>query len=301
MTVELFTYTVANNSTPFSTIPGGFANFSFQSCLESQPMEKSTPSNAPVTQITWVLRDRFTNEVFNARQDISTDHAALYASLVSERPLVNNHVYETLRVSTPKGRTKYIHPPTAPARETEHRNGVARGTHIMTARGEIPVERLRIGDRVITRDHGMQPIRWIGTTCITVTPKNAPVVFKSGALKNSRDLVVSADHRVVLKGTDAMMQYGVKEVLIPARKLVNGSTIVQAVSGEMEYFQILTDQHEVIYTEAAAAESFMPNAAALSKLDSTARNEVFQAFPSLAKSPESYRPCARAFAEADAP
>jgi len=139
--------------------------------------------------------------------------------------------------------------------------GVVRGTHVMTARGEVLVERLKIGDRIITRDRSMQPVRWIGSETVSVTKQNAPVLFRKGALKNSRDLIVSADHRVVVKGAEAMMLYGVKEVLVPARNLVNNETILRSVSGEVEFFQIVTDQHEVIYCEAAASESFMPELA----------------------------------------
>ncbi|MCO4825112.1 MAG: Hint domain-containing protein [Amylibacter sp.] len=250
-----------------------------------------------MNQITWKLRDRFTNEVFTARQDVSTDHAALYSSLVSEIPLMENHVYETLSVSVPSALSKNIKTPSQHSEKAENRIGVARGTHIMTARGELPVEKLNVGDRVITRDHGMQVVCWVGSEKAAVTAENAPILFRKGAIKNARDLIVSADHRVVVKGAEAMMLYGVKEVLIPAHKLVNGDTIIRAIGGEVEFFQIVTDQHEVIYCEAAAGESFMPDENGIDALSADNQAKMLEAFPALAVASNCYGPTARGFVD----
>ena len=252
-----------------------------------------------MSQITWRLRDRFTNETFCARQDISTDHAALYSEVSSEIPLHENHLYETISVSVPKPFSQDLCAPKQSSKTTKNRLGVARGTHVMTARGEVPIERICEGDRVITRDHGMQIVRWVGSETIRVTEENAPILFRQGAIKNARDLIVSADHRVVVKGAETMLRYGVKEVLIPAHKMVNGQTILRAVGGEVEFFQIITDQHEVIYTEAAASESFMPDEQGLSALGAINTAGIFTAFPTLKSASNSYGPAARGFVESD--
>lgn len=293
MSANEYTYAVAPNVTPFSIIPGGFANFNNAVCETSNSKERT-----PVNQITWKLRDRFTNETFTARQDVSTDHAALYAALVSEIPLMENHVYETLSVSVPTALSKNIKTPTQHSEKAENRLGVARGTHVMTSRGELPVEKLNVGDRVITRDHGMQIVRWVGSEKTNVTSENAPILFRKGAIKNARDLIVSADHRVVIKGAEAMLLYGVKEVLIPAHKLVNGETIIRAVGGEVEFFQIVTDQHEVLYCEAAAGESFMPDENGIQALSADNQVKMLKAFPALSVASNSYGPTARGFVDA---
>jgi hypothetical protein len=293
MSADQNTYMLPANSTPFSITRGGFANFSCKIIVEGDVTE-----NQPSAQITWLLRDNTTDQVFSARQDISSDHAALYSHLVCERPLVENRVYETLAVSASKIQNDTVKAATVLPAKVENRMGVARGTHIITSRGEVAVENLAVGDRVITRDHGMQVIRWIGSERVRVSKDNAPILIRKGAFKNARDLVVSADHRMVLKGAEAILAYGVKEVLIPARNLINGDTIVQAVSGEVEFFQILTDQHEVIYAEAAAIESFLPTQDCLNQLNQSNQRQIFDAFPILAVAPNTYGPSARGFVDA---
>ncbi|WGI20532.1 Hint domain-containing protein [Amylibacter sp. IMCC11727] len=287
-------YSVSPRSTPFSITPGGLATFA------NTP--NATPPQAQhkaVSQITWTLRDRITDDVFVAYQDVSTDHAALYSAVVSEIPLHADHVYETISVSASGALTKKLKTPSSRSNTAQNRMGVARGTYIMTSRGEMPVERLTVGDRVITRDHGMQEIRWIGSEKKHVTAQNAPILFKKGAIKNNRDLIVSADHRVVFKGAEAMMLYGVKEVLIPARKMVNDETIIRATSGEVEFFQIVLDQHEVIYCEAAATESFMPDENGIAALSSDNQSDMLNALPVLKAASDSYGPTARGFVDAE--
>lgn len=288
-------YSVSPRSTPFSIIPGGLATFANNT--NATHHEGSTKA---VSQITWKLRDRITDDVFVAYQDVSTDHAALYSSVVSEIPLHADHVYETISVSASGALTKKLKTPTAKSQTAQNRLGVARGTYVMTARGEMPVERLSVGDRVITRDHGMQAIRWIGSEKKHVTAENAPVLFKKGAIKNNRDFIVSADHRIVFKGAEAMMLYGVKEVLIPAQKMVNDDTIVRATGGEVEFFQIVLDQHEVIYCEAAAAESFMPDENGIAVLSCENKSHMLNALPVLKAASNSYGPTARGFVDAEA-
>lgn len=251
-----------------------------------------------MSQITWKLRDRLTNEVFVARQDVSTDHEILYAALFSERPLFKNRVYETISVDVPVALSKNTKAPAENSTKAENRLGVARGTTVMTPKGEVLVERLKVGDCVITQDHGMQTVRFIGSKKITVSEQNAPILFRKGAIKNARDMIVSADRRVVLKGAEAMMLYGVKEVLIPAQKLVNGETNVRSVGGEVEFFQIVTDQHEVIYCEAAANENFMPDENGVSALSAENKLVIYKAFPMLEHTNANYGPTARGFVEA---
>ena len=129
------------------------------------------------------------------------------------------------------------------------------GTLIRTDRGEVAVESLRIGDRVVTAGGQPKPITWIGRrayagTFIEGRRDVLPVRIHAGALGEGlprRDLVVSPLHAMFLDGA-----------LVPAGLLVNGVSVTQAQTVEtVEYIHIELDEHAVIWAEGAASESFV--------------------------------------------
>jgi hypothetical protein len=131
----------------------------------------------------------------------------------------------------------------------------AAGTLIRTDRGEIAVEALAIGDRVVTASGRARPIRWIGTRSyggyfIMGRTDILPICFKAGALDDNvphRDLWVSPHHAMYYEG-----------VLIEAKDLLNGVSVVQAESIErVDYFHIELETHDVIIAEGALSESFI--------------------------------------------
>jgi hypothetical protein len=133
-----------------------------------------------------------------------------------------------------------------------------RGTHITMASGaQVPVEALKVGDRVLTRDDGPQPIRWIGHTTLRATGAFAPVLIRKGTLHNENDLLLSPDHRVFVWQRQDRLGAGRAEVLVKVRHLVNGTTVVQQDGGFVDYFQLLFDDHQIIFAEGIAAESLL--------------------------------------------
>lgn len=133
-----------------------------------------------------------------------------------------------------------------------------RGTHITMATGEQRlIERLKVGERVLTRDDGPQEIRWIGASTLRATGAFAPVVITRGTLHNENDLVVSPDHRIFVYQREDRLGAGRAEVLVKVRHLINGTTVYQKDGGFVEYFQLLFDDHQIIYAEGIAAESLM--------------------------------------------
>jgi hypothetical protein len=133
-----------------------------------------------------------------------------------------------------------------------------RGTHITLASGEqTPIEELKVGDRVLTRDDGPQPIRWIGQNTIRAVGAFAPVMIRQGALHNENDLILSPDHRIFVYQRQDRLGAGRAEILVKVRHLVNGTSVVQLDGGFVEYFQLLFDDHQIIYAEGIAAESLL--------------------------------------------
>ncbi len=148
---------------------------------------------------------------------------------------------------------------TATRRFAEAASGsFARGTHITMADGTLrPIETLQVGDKVLTRDSGMRPIQWIGQTTMRATGSFAPVVICKGALHNENDLVLRPDHRLFVYQRIDHAGVGRSEVLIKARQLIDGDTVIRRHGGFIDYFQLVFDEHYIIYAEGIAAESHL--------------------------------------------
>ena len=154
------------------------------------------------------------------------------------------------------------------------------GTRIATTRGEVAVEDLQVGDRVQTMDSGLRPIRWIGRREVSGQGDFAPIRVKAGAFGNISDLLVSPMHRILVRGWQAELYFGDEELLVPAKHLVNGDSVVQDPVDRVEYFHILFDQHEVIFSDGAATESFYPGDS-ITQGDAEMRAELEALFPEL--------------------
>lgn len=133
-----------------------------------------------------------------------------------------------------------------------------RGTRITMVTGEQrPIEELKVGDKVLTRDDGAQEIRWIGQTTVRAVGDFAPIVITKGTLNNINELVVSPDHRLFIYQRTDTIGAGRAEVLVKARHLVNDETVYRQDGGFVDYFQLLFDDHQIIYAEGIAAESLL--------------------------------------------
>lgn len=148
---------------------------------------------------------------------------------------------------------------TATARFAEAASGAfARGTRITLSDGTLrPIEDLSIGDLVLTRDAGAQQIKWLGQATLRATGPFAPVVITKGALNNAADLVVRPDHRVFIYQRKDHLGTGRAEVLVKARDLVDGTSVLRRRGGFIDYFQLIFDEHHIIYAEGIAAESHL--------------------------------------------
>ncbi len=157
----------------------------------------------------------------------------------------------------------------------------ASGTHIRTDRGDVAVESLRVGDLIETRDNGLQPIRWIGHRTVPATGRFAPVVIERGTMGLHETLVLSPQHRVLVRHHMAELLFGEDEVLVAAKDLVNDCSIRIREGGTVDYFHLLFDEHQIIWSEGLQTESFHPGPVTLSGFDDAVRDELCALFPEL--------------------
>ncbi|WP_338048681.1 Hint domain-containing protein [Phaeobacter porticola] len=133
-----------------------------------------------------------------------------------------------------------------------------RGTCITLGTGaQRRIENLRVGDRVLTRDDGAQPVRWIGQCTSRAIGDMAPILIKAGAHNNENDLLVSPDHRLLVRSRHDILRRGPTNELVRARDLVNGIDVLVQSGGFVDYFQLLFDRHQIIFAEGIAAESLL--------------------------------------------
>jgi autotransporter-associated beta strand protein len=128
-----------------------------------------------------------------------------------------------------------------------------RGTRILTVRGEILVEELTRGDRVITLSGAARPVQWIGQGRMLATRgrrnEATPVIVRKGAFADNvptHDLRVTKGHSFYLDGA-----------LIPVEELINHRSILwDDRAQEVCVYHVELESHDVLLAEGAPAESY---------------------------------------------
>ncbi|MEF3047915.1 Hint domain-containing protein [Pseudotabrizicola sp. L79] len=155
------------------------------------------------------------------------------------------------------------------------------GTMILTPEGERPVEALQPGDLVITKDDGPQPVRWIGQRRVPALGNLAPIEIRAGTFGPHRRLLVSPQHRVLVRDCLAELLFGEAEVLVAAQDLVNGRTVRRREGGEVDYVHILFDRHQLVSSAGLTTESFLPGPQSTKMFEAAIIDEIRSIFPEL--------------------
>jgi hypothetical protein len=163
------------------------------------------------------------------------------------------------------------------------------GTVVATPRGEVPVEYLRPGDKVVTRDNGLQEIRWCGAIELCqfdmhANPHLRPILIRQGSLGNGlpeRDILVSPNHRVLVANERTSLYFDEHEVLVAAKHLVGAKGISQIDSAGTTYLHFMFDRHQVVLSNGSWTESFQVRDYTLRGLGNAQRTEIFELFPEL--------------------
>lgn len=167
------------------------------------------------------------------------------------------------------------------------------GTKIETSRGSVMVEDLCVGDHLDTRDHGLQPIRWVGTATRNASGTDAPIIIAKDTIGCHETITVSRNHRILMRSATAEVAFGDPEVLIAAKHLLALDGVTERTDKRpVTYVHFMFDQHEIVQVGGLESESFHPGKSALEGLGKEQREEIFDLFPSLEYSND-YGPTAR--------
>ncbi|MEM6467635.1 MAG: Hint domain-containing protein, partial [Pseudomonadota bacterium] len=153
-----------------------------------------------------------------------------------------------------------------------------------------PVEDLALGDKVLTLDNGFREIAWINRVTLEAhhlrcDPCLRPVRVRAGAFgkeQPNRDMLLSPQHRVLLRGWQTELLFGTCEGLAAVGHLLNDHSIMPA--GDVDrvtYIHFMFDRHEVVCADGLWAESFLPGPRTVNGLDEGPRVELMKLFPEL--------------------
>jgi len=157
---------------------------------------------------------------------------------------------------------------------------------ILTDKGEVPVERLRVEDRIVTYDNGLQPLamlaaRSFGPEQLSSNPELKPIEIKPGALGGEQRLVVSPQHMMLVR-------HDGEETFVRARqlsRLKGGAVRVMNGCRRVTYFHLVFSDHQIVFANKRPAESFFPGQRAIAALDADARREFELLFPDIIDDP----------------
>lgn len=181
------------------------------------------------------------------------------------------------------------------------------GAAIATPSGERPVEELRAGDRVLTRDNGLQEIRWIGACRMNAAtlrdaPELRPVRIRTGSLDHGlpdTDILVSPWHKILIQGDRTARFFEDSEVLAAAGHLTGREGIDVVDVDHVTYVHFMFDQHQVVLSNGFWTESFCPDDEVMRSIGTRQRNRILELFPDLVEPQgrKAYRAARRALSE----
>lgn len=165
------------------------------------------------------------------------------------------------------------------------------GTRIGTQSGLCRVEDLSIGDRILTRENGYQPVIWRGTHHISAATLRtelhlAPIRFDAGACDSfepNTPVLVAPRHRILHRPDHAESVLGQSEVLVAARAFVNGASIRPVIPDEgVTYVHVMCAEPQVVLGEAGWSETMSKSAFSKISLTPEQRAEIRARFPDFA-------------------
>jgi len=152
-------------------------------------------------------------------------------------------------------------------------SGFAPSSMVETARGPVLARDLRLGDKLITRDKGLQPVRWIGESTVMYGdtaaqdrtesgPRHGPVRIRAGSQGSNHDtgnLVVAPGQRLLVRNPLNELLFATDEVMVAAGDMTHLDGIDTVPRDVGRWVHLLLDSHELLRVNGIWMESFAPD------------------------------------------
>ena len=177
--------------------------------------------------------------------------------------------------------------------------GLAGTASVRTPCGARRIENVRPGDLIVTRDNGLQAVRMVWTRAVTAAdiaadPALAPIRLKPraiGPMMPQKDLLLAAEHRVLVPGYRLAQVPDTQSCLLPARTIAEMSdkAFLDRGVGDVIFYNIVFDQHHVFCADGLPVESYLPTEAAVEKLDEGVGGDLRRLFDAAEPGPDAGR------------
>ena len=128
----------------------------------------------------------------------------------------------------------------------KHAGGLVAGTRVMTMDGDLPVDYLTPGDRILTRAGA----RVLAAVTVRVERDVDMVQIGTGTLGHHRpcaDMLVPVHQMILIRDWRAQALYGAPQALVAAGRLADGSLIRTVAMAEARLFTLHFECDVVIY------------------------------------------------------
>lgn len=161
--------------------------------------------------------------------------------------------------------------------------------YISTSDGDRPLSEVKIGNEVLTRSNGLQPVIWVGRVMLDWDqlrdkPHLRPVVIRKGALGNGLpedDITLPPMHRLVVSRRDMTRKFEAKQVLVNAKSLAGSNGVFEANAMGVTYTHLQFSRSQIIQANGVWVEAFNPFDKLRGAGFEAQREELFDLFPGL--------------------
>lgn len=126
--------------------------------------------------------------------------------------------------------------------------GICAGTSVLTLKGDMAIDQITAGDRIITRDSGSAVVKDVQAATVQV----APIRIKAGSLGHTRpdrDMIVAPDTQIYIRDWRAEALFGKPAVAVAAMRLIDGEFLAQEEMVEMTVYTLIFDREHIIYAD----------------------------------------------------